>query len=495
MKIGTSVVGAKYISGYKVKLTYSDGKVNIVDFEYFVMKLKGYYARYKDIDEFQKFYIDNGNIVWGENWDLIFHINSLYYNRFHKPGRKASKNKSQIKLNEPNKLNELLFDEVFSGNKNIEVIKDLVTKGADVNAVNEVGDSVFINAVMSYEEGMSTDYLQVLIDLGADINAENDGYNCLYDACLTRDLDFIEMLLKAGANPNCISTTSHESLLDWALFEQWFQKRQTRKTEPYNSIIVLLKKYGAKTKKEMNGEIKTLTKKQIEEVIAMSKLVKIQFPKYRNGQVFFNTLQHLFPDVANSVTGKTFDPFYDDNKIELCKQMISRTSNRVIFAKNKLDNFLFKELIKENPTEQSIRNLDLEGANINAIDKSGDSVLMFAIQTVPDNQLVSFVKMILELGADINIKNDGMNCLIHAIRRDDLELVELLLKAGANPNCISSIGHDSLLDIVQSERQLYFSIRDVEDVEPITQMIELLIQYGAKSKKDLKKVNKKAKRI
>ena len=31
-----------------------------------------------DEAEFEKFTLDDGNIVWGEDWDLIFHVGQLH---------------------------------------------------------------------------------------------------------------------------------------------------------------------------------------------------------------------------------------------------------------------------------------------------------------------------------------------------------------------------------------------------------------------------------
>lgn len=36
------------------------------------------YNKYLDPKKFKKFTIENGNIVWGKNWDLIFPIEQLY---------------------------------------------------------------------------------------------------------------------------------------------------------------------------------------------------------------------------------------------------------------------------------------------------------------------------------------------------------------------------------------------------------------------------------
>lgn len=81
MKTGIKIVKAVHIKGYQIELTFSDGRVNIVDFEKTIMSIdiQGY-KKYKNIEEFKKFKIELGDIVWGENWDLIFPLYKLYEN-------------------------------------------------------------------------------------------------------------------------------------------------------------------------------------------------------------------------------------------------------------------------------------------------------------------------------------------------------------------------------------------------------------------------------
>jgi hypothetical protein len=73
---------AKYIEGYKVLLTFNDGKTQIVNFEKLLKSERNPdYQKYLDIETFKTFKIDGGNIVWGENWDYIFPISQLYKGR------------------------------------------------------------------------------------------------------------------------------------------------------------------------------------------------------------------------------------------------------------------------------------------------------------------------------------------------------------------------------------------------------------------------------
>jgi hypothetical protein len=73
------VLSAKYIDDYKVELIFDDNKKNIVNFLP-VLRKNQVCNKYLDVTKFKKFKIDQGNIVWGKNWDMIFTVESLYHN-------------------------------------------------------------------------------------------------------------------------------------------------------------------------------------------------------------------------------------------------------------------------------------------------------------------------------------------------------------------------------------------------------------------------------
>lgn len=70
---------AVYKSNYKIEIVFSDKKTRIVGFSHF---LKNHnhpqYNKYKTERNFKRFKIENGNIVWGKDWDMIFPIKDLY---------------------------------------------------------------------------------------------------------------------------------------------------------------------------------------------------------------------------------------------------------------------------------------------------------------------------------------------------------------------------------------------------------------------------------
>ena len=70
---------AHYVDGYKIEIEFNDLTVKTVDFGNFLAKHSHpQYDIYKDSELFKQFKIEAGNLVWGENWDLIFPVIQLY---------------------------------------------------------------------------------------------------------------------------------------------------------------------------------------------------------------------------------------------------------------------------------------------------------------------------------------------------------------------------------------------------------------------------------
>lgn len=73
------VKNATYLDGYRLRVAFTDGKEQTVDFaEFITSSNKEVIAKYKTFVQFKKFKIEQGNIVWGKNWDLIFPVQQLY---------------------------------------------------------------------------------------------------------------------------------------------------------------------------------------------------------------------------------------------------------------------------------------------------------------------------------------------------------------------------------------------------------------------------------
>ncbi len=80
-----NVIGIEPCGDYKLRVTFADGKSNVVDFEpYFIKRPHPQYDQYYDPVRFLDYKLEYGNLVWGENWDLMFDPLNLYYNNLFK---------------------------------------------------------------------------------------------------------------------------------------------------------------------------------------------------------------------------------------------------------------------------------------------------------------------------------------------------------------------------------------------------------------------------
>lgn len=105
-----------------------------------------------------------------------------------------------------------------------------------------------------------------------------------------------------------------------------------------------------------------------------------------------------------------------------------------------------------------------KGANPNTLSGILDSPLLFAIS----ERKLNIVKLLVNYGANINIcnRNDGTTSLIIALEKcqNDIEIIEFLLKNGADPNIADKDGYYPLS---------YVSGVDAEKIS------KLLVSYGA----------------
>lgn len=73
------IVSASYVCKKVLDITFSNGVKKMVNFSPFFADNKiEYLEKYKSVSSFKKFKIQDGNIVWGKDWDLIFPIEQIY---------------------------------------------------------------------------------------------------------------------------------------------------------------------------------------------------------------------------------------------------------------------------------------------------------------------------------------------------------------------------------------------------------------------------------
>jgi hypothetical protein len=65
------IISARYVNGYKIELTFENGKSGVVDFTKFISK-GGVFSRLSDLDFFNRFHVNEelGVITWEDEIDV-----------------------------------------------------------------------------------------------------------------------------------------------------------------------------------------------------------------------------------------------------------------------------------------------------------------------------------------------------------------------------------------------------------------------------------------
>lgn len=73
------ITEAHSIGNLTIEMRFNDNTIQCVNIGEFIhAHPHPQYDKYLDEQEFLKFTLDDGNIVWGEDWDLVFPIEQLY---------------------------------------------------------------------------------------------------------------------------------------------------------------------------------------------------------------------------------------------------------------------------------------------------------------------------------------------------------------------------------------------------------------------------------
>ena len=73
------ITQAKDAGNLSIDLLFNDNTSRRIDVgEYIRRHPHPQYNKYLDPRKFSRFYLENGNVTWGKNWDLMFPIEQLY---------------------------------------------------------------------------------------------------------------------------------------------------------------------------------------------------------------------------------------------------------------------------------------------------------------------------------------------------------------------------------------------------------------------------------
>lgn len=82
MSHSIKIIKAEDVGNLHVLIHFSDSKQQTIDIGDFIRRHPHpQYNKYLEPKRFRNFSIENGNIVWGKNWDMIFPLEQLYAGR------------------------------------------------------------------------------------------------------------------------------------------------------------------------------------------------------------------------------------------------------------------------------------------------------------------------------------------------------------------------------------------------------------------------------
>lgn len=157
-----------------------------------------------------------------------------------------------------------------------------------------------------------------------------------------------------------------------------------------------------------------------------------------------------------------------------------------------LDNELVRMVCSYALDMEQIRQLISDGANVNAKDKNGFSVLWHAVASRYSQKAV--VELLLECGASVEQDKDDLlyiacETVPFAIAAPDI--IALLLSKGADPNVTVDPGKATLLDMVEHFQSCFLKWSKegregcLEPLEPISAVLKLLADAGGKRAKEI----------
>ena len=72
------IIEAKYVSDYKIRLTFNDGKIQVMDFGPFLAKARNPDTTdYRALKKFKTFRVEDGDLIWGD-YQMLFPIADLH---------------------------------------------------------------------------------------------------------------------------------------------------------------------------------------------------------------------------------------------------------------------------------------------------------------------------------------------------------------------------------------------------------------------------------
>lgn len=319
----------------------------------------------------------------------------------------------------------------------------LLTLDLPVDAKDCNQGTPLANAIRRYSTDL--DFIEGLVDRGADYTASRDNRGSLLEDCAESSFPILELLLSKGANPNFKGVEGKTLLHHAADYNQ------------LSSLKFLISKGAVVEIEDDGGHSPTFAAyrnlRWAEKYVLEKRKHASEYGNAFNLVGERSLCYQLLLEHGGRVERDPQAPLPKDGGFALCLDAIQEGD------RESLERLIQRGAnFRSGPTspvamacrldswEIAVRLIEL-GADPNGTDYNGYRPLDHAVGDPVQ------VKRLLERGADPNLSGPGgLRAIHHACRSGDLESLRLLLAAGADPDCKTSEG-ESAVQLVQASKR------------------------------------------
>ncbi|MFC2130519.1 ankyrin repeat domain-containing protein, partial [Bacteroidota bacterium] len=317
-------------------------------------------------------------------------------------------------------LDSLLIEAVNS--KKFDLTKELIEKGANIEATNKNGSTPLLTA--SYYGNL--DMVKYLISNNADIKALNEyGNSALYIASYSNHIEIARLLIEKGLDVNRINNSNWTPLLSSAYAGNL-------------EIVKLLIGSRVDVNLSNNNGVTALMWATYKGHLDIIKLLVENGADYTQKGLIYNRDKDnsTYGSLISIAAGKNYVDilkyFIEDLKIEVDDKELSTNGNE--------DGWTALQWASFRGCKEAVEYLVSHNANVDEKYK-GTTALMYAART--DQKEV--IELLLSKNAKVNEKdNAGWTALMYASRYGHKDVVELLINNNAQVNDTSRAGWSSL---------------------------------------------------